>query len=332
LMLSSRVDKGAVLASALVGLLESGTSTFVLIDPLLGEPIPVEQVIGIELPGLTQVREQGWMRPVHIIKLAQTIALPLHQHPYLVELQGRDDPQLAETMEIACEELAQTWTDGLASSGAAPHRIGGWLQSSSSSDELTRALGAMMSVNTQAITPARYQRLADRRALSWLRQVVGDEGVTKQFGRIQSWHYLDTCGKLACLHGAGETTTSLRLTHSEWALFIRGELLHPTVARWLGERSLRPKSGDTTTPDERACYLQASAALERAEAAARRWPQRFAKPSDRVAWAALTLLHPGIEQSPEVATALDAPTASGEPIETLDALSPMLSVICLKAT
>ena len=137
---------------------------------------------------------------------------------------------------------------------------------------------------------------------------------------------------MAHLPNAGETTTPLRLTRSEWALFRKGELLHPTVARWLGERERRPASGDATTPDERACYLQAGTALERAEAAARRWPQRFAKPSDRVAWAALTLLHPGIEQSPEVAAVLNAPTAPGEPIETLDALSPMLNAICLKAT
>jgi len=331
-MPSGRVDMETALTLSLAGLLESGTPTFVLIDPLLGEPIPVEQVTGIELSGLTQVREQAWMRPVHTIKLARTIALPVHQHPYLVELQGRGDPKLAETMEIACEELAQTWADGLASSGAAPHRIGGWLQSSLSADDLTQALSAMMRVNTEAIAPARYQRLADRRALGWLRHVVGDERVAAQFGRIQSWRYLDTGGQLAQLRSAGEVASPLRLTYSEWALFMKGELLHPTVARWLGERALRPASGGATTPDERACYLQASAALERAEAAARRWPQRFVKPSDRVAWAALVLLHPNIEQSPKVATALNEPAAPGEPIETLDALSPMLSAMCLKAT
>lgn len=304
-----------------------------LIDPLLGEPLPVEQGDMGDAAALAQARERTWLRPIHIVKLASGIDLPLHQHPYLVELQGPNDPTLTESLEIAAEELSQSQSGGLASSGSAPHRIGGWLQSSLSATELTKALSAMMRVSTQAFTTARYQRLADRRAMDWLRQVAGDERVAAQLGCIQSWSYLDPCGRLAQLRSSGEVATPLRLTQTEWAAFMKGALLHPTVARWLGERA--GSSDTTSTPDTRDCYRRASAALERAEAAARRWPPRFPRPSDRVAWAALVLLHPDIEQCAEVVAALTLPIAAGdppEPIETLDALSPMLSAMCLKAT
>lgn len=320
------------LVSSLAASLDAGIRTFVLVDPLLGEPTPVEYGDVSEAAALVQVREQTWLRPVHIVKLAPGIDLPLHQHPYLVELQGPNDPKLAETVEMASEELSESQSHGLAASGSAPHRIGGWLQSSLSAAELTLALSDMMRVNTQAITSARYQRLADRRALGWLRHVVGDDPVAAQLGRIQSWIYLDPCGNLAQLRSPGEVATPLRLTQSDWAAFMKGAWLHPTVARWLGERARRAASCGASPPNASACYLQANAALELAEAAALRWPHRFSKPADRAAWAALTLLYPDIEQRPEVASTLNEPTTADDPIETMDTLSLALSAMCQKAT
>lgn len=320
------------LVSSLAASLETGIPTFVLVDPLLGEPVPVEHRDVSAAVALVRAREQAWLRPVHIVELAPGIDLPLHQHPYLVELHGPGDPKLTETMEMATEELSQSQSDGLASSGSAPHRIGGWLQSSLAAPKLTQSLSDMMRVNTQAITTARYQRLADRRAFGLLRQLVGDERVARQLGRIQSWAYLDPCGTLAWLRSSEETVTPLRLTQSEWAVFMRGELLHPMLARWLGERALRAASGSASAPDVRTCYLQANAALERAQVAAQRWPRRFTRPSDRVAWAALTLLYPDIDQRAEVVNLLDDPVVANEPLETLDDLSSTLSVICQKVS
>ena len=247
-------------------------------------------------------------------------------------MQGAADPKLNESLEMSIDELSQSQSEGLVASGAAPHRIGGWLQSSLAAQELTQSLSAMMRVNTQAITTARYQRLADRRALGWLRHVVGDERVAGQLGRIQSWTYLDPCGNLARLRSSEEVATPLRLTQSEWAVFMRGELLHPTLARWLGELALRSASGEAGPPDTRTCYLQANAALEHAQAAARRWPSRFTRPADHVTWAALSLLYPDIDRRAEVVNLLNEPVAANEPVETLDDLSATLSAICQKVS
>ncbi len=319
------------LVSSLAVSLEAGVPTHVMVDPMLGEPIPIGGASSNDGPDLIDAREQAWGRPVHAIALVPGIALPANLHPYLVELHGRDDPWLAQTAEIALAELTHAQADGLASSGLAAHRIGGWLQSSMSALELTQAIAAMLKVNTDAITPARYQRLADRRAMAWLRHVVGDTRVAAQLGRIQSWFYLDACGELVQLKSPSEVAASLRLTQAEWRSFMQGELLHQTVARWLGERAQLPRN-DRPPPDAPACYKQAHAALERTEAAARRWPQRFAKPADHAAWAALTLLHPGVETHHDVVAVLNAPPEADEPLETLDTLSPLLSALRLKAT
>lgn len=319
--------------SSLASSLEPGVPVSVLIDPMLGEPIPSEASPGgITLPDLVAAREQAWQRPGHVIRLAEGIALPLQLHPYLVELHGASDTCLAATAEIAFNELTQAQSGGLGATGAAAHRIGGWLQSSQPFDQVAQALSGMMRVNTQAITPARYQRLADRRALDWLCHVVGVPRVAAQLGRIQSWSYLDPCGQLVQLKSGSETASPLRLTGPEWAEFMQGDLLHQTVARWLGELAAKPEAEQAQRRSTRDCYAQAHAALEQAEAAARRWPQRFATPADRAAYAALNLLHPGIDQSPEFVAALNAPPAPDEPIETLDAMSTALHAMRLRTT
>lgn len=317
------------LVSSLAASFEAGTPIFVLVDPMLGEPIVVDSQDAGDMPSLMRARDSAWKRQTYAVALAPGIALPPHLHPYLVELQGRADAWLGETLRIALQERDAAQADGLGGPGAAPHRIGGWLQSSLSAGEVTQALSRMMKVNTQAFTQARYQRLADRRALGWLRWVAGDARFAAQLGRIQSWSYVDACGELARLQSAGETTTPLHLTSGEWAAFMQGELLHPTVARWLGASEARP--GPTHPHDAATAYRRAATALEQVDAAARRWPHRFASSADRVAWAVLALLHPDIGQGHDIATVLDAAPEPSEPIETLNALSPMLDALCLKA-
>ncbi len=320
-----------VLVSSLAASFEAGFPVFVLVDPMLGEPIAVDAQRPGDLPSLNRARESAWSRPIHVVTLASSIELPSHLHPYLVELQGPSDAWLSETLRTALQERDLAHAGGLAGTGTAPHRIGGWLQSSLEVCELTRSLGQMMKVNTQAFTPARYQRLADRRVLEWLRQVVGIARLTAQMGRVRRWSYLDACGVLAHLLSTEEATTPLRLTTAEWSDFMRGERLHPTVARWLGACAGRPSPvhlrGDVAT-----LYRRAAAAIERAEAVARRWPRRFVTPADRAAWAVLTLLHPQIESMPHVLAALAAAPAPDEPPETLDTLCPALDAMCLKAT
>lgn len=314
------------LVSELASLLDIGAPCFVLVDPMLGEPLPTAYEPGSAgQSALVAAREQAWMRPVQQIGLAKGISLPLHLHPYLVALNGSSDPLLADTVEMALEELNQSQANGVAGTGSSPHRIGGWLLSSQTPDELAQTLSALMQVNTEANTTARYQRLADRRALDLLLDVVGDTRIATHLGRIQRWAYLDPFRKLRQLRSRSETALPLRLSRSEWAAFIKGDLLHPTVARWLGEQ---PTSRQHTA---KACYAQSAAALEKADSAMRLWPQRFASASDRIAWAVLALLHGDIQQIPAIVAALNAVAAPGEPIETLNALSPLLHAMCLEA-
>jgi len=314
------------LASALTSSFDFGLPCFVLIDPMLGEPLPTAyppEETGQK--ALVAARSEAWARSIHIIELSASINLPLHLHPYLVALEGLTDPLIAETVSIALDEFDQTRSDGLAGAGTSAHRIGGWLQSSQSPEALAKVMSSMMRVNTEAYTKARYLRIADRRVLDLLCHVVGSARVTAQFGRVHSWCYLDPVARLTTLQSRSESATPLRLDSAEWASLCKGELLHPTIARWQAELP-------TQTPrPPGVCYAKATAALEQAEGAVAVWPQRFTSPADRMAWAALTLLHPDIGQTPAVIAALNAEPEPGEPIETLNTLSTSLNALCLKA-
>lgn len=297
----------------LVASLDVAVPSFVLIDPLLGEPVSVDVPNGAllhNMSALTSARNAAWQRDTFTVLLPKSITLPIHQHPYLLALHNPADFWIEQTLELAFEESAQAQRDGLAGTGSAAHRVGGWLQSSLAPEVLAQQLARMMCVDTEAFTNARYQRLADRRTLGWLRCIVGDARMCSQFGGIQRWSYLDACGQIAPLHSAGEYPDNLRLTRDEWRRFMLGEHLHPALARWMGEQA--PTSTDTHT-----LYSRAVAALQYADSAAQSRPQRFVEPQDRVAWAAMTLAYPGIEQNPWVRKQLDAKAPADEPIETI---------------
>lgn len=327
------------LVSTLAGSIEPGLPTFVLIDPMLGEPLPVAVESLSDARCLNIAREQAWTRNVQRVELSPRIDLPAHQHPYLVEMRATDDPWLIDSMRMAMDEHRRARADGLAGSGCAPHRIGGWIQSSLDPQALSDALAGLMRVNTQAHTAARYQRLADRRVLAWLRHVVGDAQIEGTLGRLRSWRYVDALGQLAELVSPTQAagTAEVRLSRSEWAEFMRGELVHPTVARWLGEVDSNRMNQDAPArfdvpSDVSAAYAQAARALEQAQLAAHRWPRRFTVPADRTAWAALALLHADIAHRAEVVAVLDATPESEEPIDSIDVLSAQLNAICQKGT
>jgi hypothetical protein len=320
-----------ILNTELIKSIEPGYTTFVLIDPLVGEPIRLAKGVDLHNPkALNDARSLAWRRPVQLIELCPKIELPTHQHPYLVELQGSNDSWVSDTISMASNELKLSQTDGLVGAGEAAHRIGGWLKSSQTSVELARQLSDMMKVNTEAVTDKHYQRIADRRVLGWLRHVVGDGRVFAQLGRIQSWHYLDTCGVLAKLCSPSETVNSLLLNKTEWQMLMQSPLLHATVARWLGEYALGEKTQQhSLSVTASSCYMQASAALENAQAAARRWPERFTQAADHIGWAAFVLLHPDIDERPDLFAALELPpkisSDANNPDEPLETFNAMLS-------
>ncbi|CAN7628822.1 DUF4123 domain-containing protein [Pseudoduganella sp. LjRoot289] len=300
------------------------TPLFVLVDPMVGEPLPG---MGTSDAGADAraLREQAWGREIVPIVLARTIALPAHQHPYLVRLHGPDDPLLELTLDIADGERLAAQSRGLDGEGRAAHRIGGWMQSSMHFEELAAILSAMCRVNTDAHTKATYLRLADRRALDLLCHVAGDSRVASQFGRLQSWAYLDAFGRLRRLRSRDERPEPLRLSAAEWRQMERGEMLHRTIAQWLGETLC----GEGAPPQT--VYPSAEIAVSNAASAARKWPHRFENSTDETVWAALSMLHPAMPQLPAVLALLDDRGTEDEPPEPLRYLHRDLSAIAQQA-
>jgi hypothetical protein len=289
------------------------TPLFVLIDPMVGEPMPG---IGSPAPGSdpTEHRAGSWQREVVPVVLSKSIALPAHQHPYLIQLRGTEDPLLELTFELAAGEQEAAQAGGLDGNGRAAHRIGGWLQSSMRGSELGELISRMCRVNTEAATTATYLRLADRRVLDLLRHVVGDERVAGQLGRVQRWSYLNASGDLCQLRSPSEHSELVCISEAEWRRMERGEMLHRIIAHYLGEPVLREAAIVPPT------YLAAETALVRSKDAARRWPHRFDGDIDSAVWAALTLWRPSMSDVAAVKKLLDHPGSTEEPAETVSYL------------
>jgi len=309
------------IASSLVSMSETGFPLYALIDPLAGEPLPIAYDDLAQSHSLQAARMVAWQRSTHIIELPASVKLPKHLHPYLVALDGPDDPTLTTTVEWAEDEFAQATEGGLSANGGGPHRVGGWIQSSMNPQDLSAHLSLMMRVSTDAITDARYQRLADRRALDWLRQVIGDQRLTGMMGRVQCWHYLTPCGELSSLQSTSEIPTQIRLNSKEWQAFMRGPLLHSVVARWL---SVAQEDEKLPVLKQRfngsSLYQRADTALDLTSQAVKRWPDRFRSPADQTTWALLSMLHHNLAQISAVAALLDSPTEADEPVETIETL------------
>lgn len=297
------------------------TPIMLLVDPLLGEPLPADAPSHSN-DGIQAERESMWQRPVATIALSPRVALSPRQHPYLVELQGLNDPLLEATLDIAQVERLQAEADGLDGDGASAHRLGGWLQSSMHLPQLADHLAAMLKLNTDAPTQASYLRLADRRVAALLRYVVGDTVVSQTFGRLQSWTYLDALGQLSTLKSNGETVTPLRFNREQWARMEMGETVNRTLALWLGEAN-RLALADRLEAPAQTLYVPLFSAVARAAQTAKTWPHRFQQLQDQTVWAALLLLDPALEHHNAVhqllknTGSLDDPNEPAEPLRYL---------------
>lgn len=325
-------------ASELVTSIDTGLPVYVLVDPALGEPLSIECSDWQDIRGVISAREQVWGRTVHQIELDASIELPSHLQPYLVAMQSPLDPWLKETVRLSKEEDDLAKADGLIGNGRAAHRIGGWIQSSANPDALGEALANLMRVNTSVLTKARYQRLADRRVLGWLRHVASSAMEQAAFSVLQSWRYLDALGRLNGMtcRSTNSGDSILRLPPTEWSEFVKGDLIHPTIARWLGELQslgdIANTADDHCLPrDVRDLYTRTRLAVEQAQQASSRWPSRFTSSNDHTAWAALTLLHRDLGNRHTVAALLGASPESDDSPETIHALSAELNDICQKA-
>lgn len=284
------------------------TPLFALVDPMVGEPLPGIGSTTLGSDGTDQ-RAQGWERDIVPVPLSKSIALPAHQHPYLIQLHGPDDPLLEVTLAIADDERLAAQSGGLDGTGRSAHRIGGWLQSSMRWPELGTLIAEMCRVNTEALTKATYLRLADRRVLDLLCHVAGQSRVAAQFGRLQSWSYLSANGELSRLQSPREQSERLRLSEAEWQRMVRGEMLHRALAHYLGETTFTDSMMASPT------YASAETALLLSADATLRWPHRFKSDVDDAVWAALAMWRPSLDRLPAICDLLDDPGSKDEPAE-----------------
>jgi len=281
---------------------------FVLIDPMVGEPLPGFGMPDVGSDGKAE-REQIWQRDVTPVVLAKTIALPQHQHPYLVQLHGPADPLLELTFTLADQERRTAQANGLEGEGRAAHRIGGWLQSSMGGSNVAQVISRMCKVSTRIPTTATYMRLADRRVLDLLCHVVGTERVTSQLERIQRWTFLDSFGEPRCIEASAAHGVALTLEGGEWTHMERGPKLHQAIARYLGE----PERSSNTIPD----YAIVDNALISAAHARQQWPSRFQHDDDEIIWAVLSMLYPSFDRVGTIRKFLDGAVPSSDAYEPI---------------
>lgn len=289
--------------------LESLTPTYLLVDPMLGEPFPeLLFTEDADAQTLLNSRTDCWQRPTHLVQLDRKIDLHLIQHPYLVAMNGPEDPLLEFAYEQGMQEWNEATSGGIGGSGRAIHRIGGWIQSSQSAQQICAQLTALLSVNTKVPTTAKYLRLADRRAFDWLCTTVGSARIQAAMGRISSWLYLDCLGNLARIQNNDALHATLTLNADEWRRFMSGSSLHPVVAMWLGEMHLQQSAIES---DAATIYEMAQRGIEQAQSAASKWPELFRTTKDVEHWAVLEMISPNeIEVPPNL-----------EPGETIEAFS-----------
>lgn len=300
---------------------------FLLVDPMLGEPLP-GMVLETDPASAQIARESGWKRAVQPIALSPRVQLPSQQHPYLVAFEGMNDPLIELTLGLAHTERSISQANGLDGEGAAAHRISGWLQSSMHVDQLAEHLSQILRVNTSAYTKATYLRLVDRRTLALVRHVVGDGRLAGRFGRLRSWSYIDATGMLAVLRNEGEEITPLRLSDDEWRLIGQGESIHRSLAQFLGELERR---GAASATFDQQLYAQFLTAAGESRKVAKQWPHRFAGIHDQTIWIALSIMHPGIARISSVQNFMQNPGTEDEPADLLRYLHQKVATLVMQA-
>lgn len=306
---------GTQLSSAdeLRDILDSAVPIFILVDPMLGEPLPSIEM-ATDVIAAQGSREAGWERAIQAVLLPARIALPPHLHPYLIALTGREDQLLDVTLEIAQSERSSAQLQGLEGEGGAAHRISGWLQSSMHVEELAQHLSQMFRVNTAATTSASYLRMVDRRTLALLRHFIRDDRLLKSFGRLQSWTYLDAFGDLAVLRNASDEHTPLRISIEEWGCLELGERINRALAQYLGELN---KARTLCHPPDAHLYEHLALAALEASAIAKKWPHRFGGICDQTVWMALSILHPGLAKNCTVQNLMQDAGSDSQPADLL---------------
>jgi hypothetical protein len=299
----SREQVAAVVGGLKVAL--SPAPVHVLIDPFLGEPRPLNG--GPDGPPprvpapLERARSSAWeARPVHDVEVEDS-PIPYSQLPYLVELNGPEDPLLAATVELAMTEQMDELN-----AGSGPMRIGGWLQSVETGRALAQRIAGMLLQTPPRQYRKRYLRVADRRVLILLHHVLPPEAFGQWLGPV-AWHYLNRSFDLEKVNGVAGGQRRFPFTLGQWRILEAGESINRSLAAWLQQRCDLP---DDAMDSVIAGALQASA-------------KGFAKVDDCMTYILYGLAYPGFENLPAVQPAFEQTAQQDEPLaETLADLPP----------
>jgi hypothetical protein len=176
-----------------------GTGLYLLIDPMLGDPVlPESPAEGLSRKQLSDIREAVWQRATFALELPPHLGLDAALAPYLVELLGTTDPWMFTSISWAAQETVKTWLAD--ETQTSPHRVGGWIQSPAHGPQLAQAMSGWLRLSTRCLTSARYLRLADRRVLSLAVHVLGEASVATHLAPVQHWHWLDPNATWRSLH------------------------------------------------------------------------------------------------------------------------------------
>lgn len=242
-------------------LAQGGIGLFLLIDPMLGDPVlpePIPEALSIQ--ALNALRRQAWERETHALQLPAGLGVDAAFAPYLVALQDAKDPWLEDSVSWAVQETLQAWDAG--PDQPTPHRVGGWLQTAATGPDLAGVLTGWLRLDAQGAGRARYLRLADRRVLSLAVHVLGQSRVAQAMHPVQRWSWIDPHAALCAMDLQAATGTSLgvasaqplaRFRRDEWALMALGPKVHRSLADgasrrlWLDEETA-PAQWPPVTP------------------------------------------------------------------------------------
>ncbi|NZA28140.1 DUF4123 domain-containing protein [Luteimonas sp. SJ-92] len=250
---------------------EEGLRPYLLIDPMLQEPLTEELLrfeecttttIPIERPGLSQEHK-----------------------PRLIAWRPQAVGVLRASLMAALGEQADPARE--ASRGFA---VGGWLQSAEPANVITRHLARQMWVARPQVGRV-YLRLVDRRVFEWMWALLDEEQKATLLGPIAAWWTLDRCGNLvehlSSRHAEGLQNgyNHSALTRDQWTSVDRCDLVQHLLRGWQRLARALPQN-----------YLEFTAgALDGAQALGLESPQDLALMS-----AYVLQVHPRLCQHPQV--------------------------------
>jgi Domain of unknown function (DUF4123) len=281
---------------------------YVLVDPVPGEPWPLETSDAIQEADsstLRRLRSRAWANaPIWSIPLDR-LQRPMHQHPYLVELAGADDRLLLSSIELAHEQFQELRSDGQTTCSA----IGGWLSTGADPQALVQRLGVLM----QPHEPSgawRYLRLFDPRVLSLIELLCGEVTLRRMIWPASIWHIVSWQGTIRSYEGIEDEQFS---PMQPWLFGAEA---------WLTLRQAEPIHRALAAQLKRDNNMNVSATMRRLIESARcLHAQGWNHPKDLIVFLLCQALYPGFEQNPNVQTTLrDARTKPGS-------LGPALQVL-----